>query len=65
MTRLDYTRTGRWRLMPAADPSAALFDDPLSAEPADSDPGFEVIELGAEKWDEIAPLFRRWSRSGD
>jgi len=78
MQRLDYTRTGRWRLVAAAVPQDSHLPWPLEGRgaapywsiPAGHAPdacpdthGFEVQELGFEKWAEIAPLFQRSDRA--
>jgi hypothetical protein len=59
MNRLDYTRTGRWRLISAAVAAA----EPENQDwPAGAQGGFEVEEIEAGKWDQFAPLFERWGR---
>lgn len=70
MQRLDYTRTGTWRLLPAAM-AAAPWHAGAPAWPqgaADAildDRDFEVQELGPENWNDIAPLFQRSAAAPD
>jgi len=61
MQRLDYTRTGRWRLIAALSAGAAdLFaEEAEAAADLPAGAGIEVEEIAPEKWLEIAPLFPR------